>query len=91
MPNSLSLTANCFAAFSDNDFEASCDQTKLTFESASNSDISEYQLRSLLKQKGTDLSGDVQFTHTGDKSLTDAGVPQQVHLIITGQNDPRTG
>ena len=85
------MTANCFVEFSGSDFQASCDQTKLIFERGQNSEMSEYHLRSLLKQEGTDLSGDIQFGHVGDESLSNAGVPKTVHLIISGQNDPRSG
>ena len=85
------MTANCFVEFSGSDFQASCDQTKLIFERGQNSEISEYHLRSLLKQERTDLSGDIQFGHVGDESLSNAGVPKTVHLIISGQNDPRSG
>ena len=91
VPNILSMTANCFVEFSGSDFQASCDQTKLIFERGQNSEMSEYHLRSLLKQEGTDLSGDIQFGHVGDESLSNAGVPKTVHLIISGQNDPRCG
>ena len=91
VPNILSMTANCFVEFSGSDFQASCDQTKLIFERGQNSEMSEYHLRSLLKQEGTDLSGDIQFGHVGDESLSNAGVPKTVHLIISGQNDPRSG
>ena len=86
IPNNIELTANCFVQTTENGTHASCDQTKLIFEAKN--EILEYVFTGELKQHHEDLSGDFKFGYLDDQRLIQMNVPQQIHILITGVNDP---
>ena len=88
IPNKVELTANCFIQKDANGAHASCDQTRLTFESQDES--LEYTFSGEIRQENTDVTGDAEFTHLDDQRLLDLNVPQRVQLIINGVNSPAT-